>query len=318
MTDTIFRYSLIGQESSAGRRANRLYEELRFALSRTDLPTIAAWGSRSAGRLVFLVGRRVDGVACLLSHLGSSCARELADLYRAARTGRAIPHLGDRTSAAIDEAIALCRDGKQLIRAVGRSLRDKPSESAPRILGTLLGFSTGSCGLDGDGGVPDLDLLFGIGAHRSVLTHTLVVGIVLEGFALALIDLATVVFDRLPVYRDPLWDTLAKHGAPLADGLTTGALAGAAYHLFIDAWIQPGALHGLPVNGVPLEAHQTITGASSLTEAIRTVQRLDMRWSVEIDSEDPVEKSTGRHVVDTVGQAVSTAWRAIGRGRSGG
>ena len=42
MTDTIFRYSLIGQESSAGRRANRLYEELRFALSRTDLPTIAA------------------------------------------------------------------------------------------------------------------------------------------------------------------------------------------------------------------------------------------------------------------------------------
>lgn len=170
--------------------------------------------------------------------MGVHAPGELADLYRAARTGRAI-RIIDRTSTAIDEAIALCRDGKQLIRAVGRSLRDKPSESAPNLgcsgsppvqVGStvMAACRTSICCSE----PPDL---VGMACYLGSRHRT-------GGLALALIDLA-VVFDRLPVYRDPLLDALAG-GAPLADGLTTGALAGAAYHLFVDAGYSPAHCMG--------------------------------------------------------------------------
>lgn len=49
------------------------------------------------------------------------------------------------------------------------------------MLAAFLGFYAGSGGVDGDGGIPDLDLLAGIDAHRSILTHSILAGVVAEG-----------------------------------------------------------------------------------------------------------------------------------------
>ena len=55
-----------------------------------------------------------------------------------------------------------------------------------------------SGGPDGDGGAPDLDLMFGIGAHRSVFSHSILMGASLETGLLALLRLTQLVHAKLP------------------------------------------------------------------------------------------------------------------------
>lgn len=254
-------------------RARRIQAELAFALGRTDRAAMKAWGGRAGGRMLHLAARRVGGLLGLAALAGRAGGREAAGLYRAARQRRLLVHLASRGSSAKDGAVALGREGRRLFAALARALRDNPRENAPKVLGALLGFAAGSGGSDANGGLPDMDLLFGIGAHRSALTHTLVIGILAEGLVLALADLAGVVHERLPFDRDPLWDRLARAGTPLAEGLATGTVAGLAWHLLADAFVQPGALHGLPVDGLPMEAHEAVIGASGAAEAVRAGQR---------------------------------------------
>ena len=254
-------------------RARRLQTELAFALGRTDRAAMKAWGRRAGGRTVHLAARRVGGLVGLAPLAGRTGGREAAGLYRAARQRRLLVHLASRGTSAKDGAVALGREGRRLLAALARALRDNPRENAPKVLGALLGFAAGSGGPDANGGLPDMDLLFGIGAHRSALTHTLVIGILAEGLVLALADLAGVVHERLPFDRDPLWDRLARAGAPLAEGLATGTVAGLAWHLLADPFVQPGALHGLPVDGLPMGAHEAVIGASGAAEAVRAGQR---------------------------------------------
>lgn len=289
-------------------RLLRVREELAFALGRLDAAALRAWGGRSSGRLVSLTGQRIGGLAKLGSVVVRAGGSEVVGAWTASRQHRLSSHIGDRAAAAIDGTLALGRDGGRLVSAVTTGLRHHPRDTAPALLGAVLGFSAGSGGLDGDGGIPDLDLLFGIGAHRSALTHTLIVGIVAEGLLLALVDLSAEVQDRLPRDHDPLWDQLAHIGRPLAANLAIGTSAGLAWHLLVDALVEPAALRNLPLE-LPMEAHQAIIGASGAAEAVRAGRGL--AGSVIIDpAQGP---STGRQVVDTVANAadqLATAARA--------
>jgi len=294
-------------------RTSRLYSELGFALSRLERDALKGWGTRSAGRLLMLAGRRVGGLAKLATLLGRAGFGELTGVFSASRQRRLSTHIGDRAAAAIDGTISLGRDGTRLIAGVARALIRDPKGTAPAVLGGLLGFSAGSGGLDGNGGIPDLDLLAGIGAHRSPLTHTIVAGIVAEGLLLALADLAAEVHGKLPHDHDPLWDGLARIGRPLTESLAIGTSAGLAYHLLVDALIQPAVLHGLPVN-MPMEGHQTIMAASGLAEGANAAGHAGRRESVEIVQDGPPEMSTGRRVVNAFGDAVAVAKMAVGNG----
>ena len=229
----------------------------------------------------------------------------------ASRQGRLSAHVGDRTAAAIDGTISLGRDGTRLIAGVARALVRDLKVTAPAVLGGLLGFSAGSGGLDGNGGIPDLDLLVGIGAHRSPLTHTIIAGIVAESLLLALADLAAEVHGKLPHGHDPLWDGLARIGRPLTESLAIGTSAGLAYHLLVDALIQPAALHGLPVE-MPIEGHQTIMAASGLAEGANAAGQFGRRTSTEIVQGGPPKKSTGRRVVDGASEVAERLSRWVG------
>jgi hypothetical protein len=303
----------------SGSRATRLYSELEFALSRLERDALKGWGTRSAGRLLMLAGRRVGGLAKLATVLGRTGFGELASAFSASRERRLSAHVGDRAAAAIDSTISFGRDGTRLVAGVARALVRDPKATAPAVLGGLLGFSAGSGGLDGNGGIPDLDLLVGIGAHRSPLTHTIIAGIVAEGLLLALADLAAEVHGKLPHAHDPLWDGLARIGRPLTESLAIGTSAGLAYHLLVDALIQPAALHGLPVE-MPLEGHQTIMAASGLAEGANAAGHSGRRAPVEIVQGGPPQKSTGRRVVDAVAKAAAAGAAEAGNGlqRAGG
>jgi hypothetical protein len=312
---------LLTQEFSeriSASRVARLYSELGFALSRLERDALKGWGTRSAGRLLMLAGRRVGGLAKLATVLGRAGFGELTGVFSASRQRRLSAHVGDRAAAAIDGTISLGRDGARLVAGVARALVRDPKATAPLVLGGLLGFSAGSGGLDGNGGIPDLDLLAGIGAHRSPLTHTIIAGIVAEGLLLALADLAAEVHGKLPLEHDPLWDGLARAGRPLTESLAIGTSAGLAYHLLVDALIQPAALHGLPVE-MPLEGHQAVMAASGLAEGANAAGQSGRRVSVEIVEGSPPEKSTGRRVVNAFGDAANVATVTVGNGlRSAG
>ena len=303
----------IAVEKLSESRNRRLYDELSFALSRTDLAILRRWGGRSAGRLLTLGARRIGGLAMLVSNIGRGAWHEVSSLVRASGQGATLPHLGDRTAAAIDGSIAIGREGGCMLSATGRALVTTPKETAPKVLAAVLGFYAGSGGVDGNGGIPDLDLLAGIDAHRALLTHSILAGIIAEGLLLSIADLAQLVYERLPLDHDPLWDSLSKAGAPPTASLAAGTSAGIAYHLLIDAFIQPAPYHGLPFS-MPIEGHQAVMGANGLAEGIGATQRPRTRDSVEINQGGLPEKTLGRKVVDGFANAANLATSAASQG----
>lgn len=88
-------------------RSRRLYDELSFAISRTDSTVLREWRNRSAGRLINLSAHRIGGRASLVSTIGKDAWSELLDIFKAAGKGGAMEHIGNRTSAAIDGSIAI-------------------------------------------------------------------------------------------------------------------------------------------------------------------------------------------------------------------
>lgn len=290
------------------KRSRRLYDELAFAISRTDSQILKEWGSRSAVRFVKLGGRRISTISSTVKSLGKASKTELLGLLQAMRENKLGTHLGDRTAAAIDGSIAITRSGAQAISGIGSALIDDPRANAPKVVAAFMGFYAGSGGVDGNGGIPDLDLLAGIDAHRSLFTHSIIAGIVAEGILLATADLAAQVHDKLPVDHDPLWDRFAAEASSLTEALGVGVSAGIAYHLLVDAGIQPAPYHDLPI-AMPIEGHQSILAANGLAEGADATQRFYRRTPLEIVQSGATEKSAGRKVVDTIGDAATSATR---------
>ena len=126
-------------------------------------------------------------------------------------------------------------------------------------------------------------------------------------------DLAAEVHGKLPHDHDPLWDGLARIGRPLTESLAIGTSAGLAYHFLVDALIQPAALHGLPVH-MPIEGHQAVMAASGMAEGANVAGHTGWHESTEIVQGDPRQKSTGRKVVDAVGETAAAVKTAVSGG----
>ncbi len=130
--------------------------------------------------------------------------------------------------------------------------------------------------MDGNGGVPDTDItIFGIGDHRSLFTHSIIAGIVVEGAILALADLAGIVCDKLPPgERSEFWDQISRTKDQIAHHLAAGTSAGIAYHLAVDATLQPAAYKDLPLS-MPMEAHQALFALNAAVEAQDASKRVE-------------------------------------------
>lgn len=255
-------------------RAKQLYEELAFALSRTDGATLRAWGGRAAVRLPHLGARRIGGLANLATGLARFGSKECSGFYQALRSGRFGGHFGLRTATAIDSTLAIGRDARRFLLGTGRALLRDPKGTAPKVLGAFLGFYTGSGDVDGNGGVPDLDLMTGFGHHRSPFTHSIIAGMLAEGALLALVDLAAEIHCRLPHDHDVLWDGLARVGRPFVESASVSLTAGIAWHLLVDAGIQPAPYHDLPFS-MPIETHRAIFAANGAAEGVDAARRAE-------------------------------------------
>ena len=266
-------------------RATRFLAEARDVVGRVPRDDLKAWATRSVLRFPKGVGRRVVGLATLARSLGKGVVDETVGASQSLVSGTTREHVLDRARASFEAADRLSKDVAESLfggASLVRELRTNPSGAALRVLGLTAGFLVGSGGVDADGGIPDLDLLLGIGAHRSVLTHSFIAGTLAEGVLFSALDLMTVVESELPAERDELWDTLLGAGREFALGLQKGTSAGLAYHLGADATFDGMTpLKDLPVS-LPIEGHQAILGASAVAEAtaVADPKEKSHRWVV--------------------------------------
>ena len=186
--------------------------------------------------------------------------------------------VGQRTTAGIDTTLDFGKHTWRTLELVSKAVLDDPKKNAPGVLALALGYVAGSGGVDGNGGIPDTDIaIFGIGDHRSLFTHSIIAGIVVEASILALADLPGIVCDKLPTgQRSEFWEQISTTKDQIATQLSAGASAGIAYHLAVDATLQPAAYKDLPFS-MPMEAHQmlfvlnaTVEG-NDITGRVRTL-----------------------------------------------
>ncbi len=252
-----------------------LFDELKLALSRTTADDLKAWSTESVSRVPTIAKRRIKNFGALVSGIGKAVGEEVGGGVNAWKKGEFATHIGQRTAAGIDTTLDFGKRTWRTLELVSKAVLDDPKKNAPGVLALALGFIAGSGGVDGNGGIPDTDIaMFGIGDHRSLFTHSIIAGIVVETSILALADLAGIVCDKLPAgQRSEFWEQISTTKDQIATQLSAGASAGIAYHLAVDATLQPAAYKDLPFS-MPMEAHQMLFALNAAVEGLDAAERV--------------------------------------------
>lgn len=248
-------------------RFEQMAKELDYAIRHTSKEDMAALMGHLARDGGSALVRRVKGLWNLGEKILSGSADELQRMLKAYSADHLADHLKKRVGAASAITSATVSSGATSLASLARDLMANPAEAGPKLLVLVLSSVVVSGGVDGNGGAPDLDIpLMGIGEHRSPFTHSILIGSLLEAGVLMLTRIVMGTHKNLPAEHDALWDSMAQKSAELLTAAGQGTSIGIAYHLMIDAVVQPGAYHGLPFD-MPLEAHQAILAANSVSEA---------------------------------------------------
>lgn len=254
------------------KRADRLVRELRAALKELDRSQMAGWAADAARVTGHVFVRRGANLGRFVGKVAGHTVGEVRGAIDAARNGHLVDHGKARGRAAVDGAkIASIRIGAR-VREFSAMARD-PAR-LPEAAVTVVAALVSSGGVDANGGIPDLDLQFGIGAHRSIFTHSIIAGSVVEGSLYAVATLVGLTHRYLPTPHDPLWDSIDRNRDRYLAAVTSGMSAGLAYHLLIDGTLQPGTYHDLPVH-LPLEGHEAILVTNATAEAMDVPAKKD-------------------------------------------
>ncbi|MHB1107673.1 MAG: hypothetical protein ACYCZ2_15055 [Lutibacter sp.] len=137
------------------------------------------------------------------------------------------------------------------------------------IMGILI-FYASAGGEDFEGGVPDSDLNLGIGFHRHLISHSIIMGFIIEFLMRAGIEILNKSHKNLPLEHHTFWDKsnnyINKH-----KGIAIGAMwAGISAHLLKDSGIFGDGVK--PYNGIPIElsmeTHQGLFAANGTASAM--------------------------------------------------
>lgn len=249
-------------------RFERMALELQFAIQNTSgtemAKLLALLASDSGSALI----RRASGIWTLAGKVFNGAGYELEGILKAYSADNLAAHLKNRVGTATAITYVALSNGAKSFSSLRRELISNPTEAAPKLLVLVLSSVAASGGVDGNGGLPDTDISWmGIGAHRSPFTHSIIIGSLLEAALQLLMRIVLITHKNLPIDHDPLWEKIADQSVGILNAMGKGASIGIAYHLMVDAVVQPGAYHGLPIE-LPIEAHQTITGINSVGEVI--------------------------------------------------
>lgn len=263
------------------QRLSAMVGELQIAWGQTDNRVLLDWGVGIGKDFATSITRRVGNVGRLITGVTKASVEEAHKAAAAYSSDNLVEHLQTRSAQAYKASETLIVETASSLSRKFEGFKENPQEAGPQLLMMVIMSLVVSGGPDGDGGAPDLDLMFGIGAHRSVFSHSILMGASLETGLLALLRLTQLVHAKLPEKRDPLWNEIVKQSNEILHAATQGASIGMAYHLFVDGLLQPAAYHGLFVS-MPMAAHQTIFEVNAAAEALDVgnkpcVARAEMR-----------------------------------------
>jgi hypothetical protein len=254
-------------------RFSRMTSEIRLAYNVAPASIMTEWVNNTLSLLASAFVRRVRNVVDLVIVLMETVGREIINLAFATLDGKFGKHAAQRSKDLSAASTAKVNGWAELLRPLVSSFRQNPSEIGPDLIVASLAFAFASGGFDGDGGVPDSDItMFGIDAHRSIFTHSILSGVVIEAGLYSMVDFISRAYTYLPKNHDPLWDTMHKSAAEATELAAKGVSVGLAYHFGVDALVQPAAYHDLPFPA-PIEAHQTIMGANAVSEGFEIVKK---------------------------------------------
>lgn len=137
------------------------------------------------------------------------------------------------------------------------------------VMGVLIFFASAG-GEDFEGGIPDSDLNLGIGFHRHFISHSIIMGFIVEFLMRTGIEIINKSYKNLPETHHPFWDKTNKY-INKHKGIAIGAMwAGISAHLIKDSGLLG---HGFkPYVGIPIElstaTHQGLFAANSTASAI--------------------------------------------------
>ena len=276
-------------DAFGSKRYNTILSELEYALKATSKKDLQYWGLGSMKHLGKVSFRRGKTLGLTFLKLARFFVREAYQFTGAGLKGNLSGHAkkrGQDIATEARDAIGMFSDSCMRIYY---QVREDPRRMAPRLIAGMIGLYAGSGGIDGDGGIPDSDLLLGIEAHRSILTHSVLPGIIVEAATHSTIELVKVIHANLPEQHDKLWDIWMMGGSELAEDLGIGVSAGLAYHLGIDATLDGGGTYkDLPVS-MPIEGHRAIALSGAVTEAAD----LPDRRKKQQDRDEPADRGTG-------------------------
>ncbi len=172
-------------------------------------------------------------------------------------------------------AFSVPRRIKDFIDKFKQMSSSQQSDQVVDMVLTWIIFWASAGGSDLEGGLPDLDLAFGIGNHRNLFTHTILLGLGSEIALRMRVDVFCKIHSKLPTNHLRAWDSahafIQKHKQSSINALWAGIGA----HFLKDANLFSDATKpyiGLP-DSMPMGMHQMLFAANGAAcEAVAFVR----------------------------------------------
>lgn len=255
-------------EKLSNSRAKKLYEEFKYAWDKTSSKEKKDWALDIGVDFGKVMLRRGRGLIKSIGNLGRIIFREGKDFTIAVYNKQGTEHTISRKDAVVKSIKSAAKTSNKIINNIITLLKTNPKEAAPTLFLGFVGFMCGSGGVDGNGGIPDLDIAVGgIGNHRSIFFHSVISAAVLETIVFSSVKAINIMHSKLPEEHDPFWDSVIDK-TDWAEAFVTGACTGIAYHLLVDGTIQGNKAYvDLPIS-MPMEGHNTIFVTNAAMEAM--------------------------------------------------
>ena len=253
-------------------RAERLTAELGVALKALNRSQMVDWAADAARMTGHVFVRRGVGLGTTIAKVGRGTVDEARGAAKAAQGGRLVEHGKERCKAYVDATKDISKRMRRKVSEFGAMVRN-PAQ-LPEAAVTIVAALVSSGGIDANGGIPDLDLQLGIGEHRSIFTHSIIAGSVVEGCVYSVATLVGLTHHHLPPHHDPLWDSIDRNRERFLTRINQGVSIGMAYHLLVDGTLQPAAYHDLPVD-MPMAGHEAVLVGNAAAEALDVPKKKD-------------------------------------------
>jgi len=252
----------------------RLNDELKYAVMKTSNKDLTALVGKIPLLLIYVISRRFKNGKKVILKIGKYFSVEGSNFYKVVVNKNLKKYLDNKYNKINKRIGEINQDIIKFIKNLSDYIKKNPKTNITNVLIFILGAYLGSGGIEGDGGIPDLDLeMFGIGDHRSIFTHSIIAGVSIEVLILFFILAIDMIYDNLPKEHLEIWDLIHEKKDDFLLNFTTGVSTGLAYHFAIDATIDGNGIYkDLPFSA-PQEIHNFIIGMNAFIEGIDSYYR---------------------------------------------